>query len=181
MNKVKKDKIEKKNAPHFNILDAVIILLVILIVVGISFRYDIIDALSNSQNKKEYAISYTVSDIRYTTYNYVHVGDKLYFADSGDSFGALLNCEPNNQEPWNKSPASQHFTTSSGEVVEAYYPNDESRIDVKGRLLCEGSYSEDGGFLLDGDTYIAPGQTISVRTELVTFVINVTAIELYEQ
>ena len=56
----------------------------------------------------------------------------------------------------------------------------QHNIDAKGRLLCEGYYSEDGGFLLDGDTYIAPGQTISVRTELVSFVINVTSIELYE-
>lgn len=180
MNKVKKDKLEKKNSPHFNVLDAIIILLVILVIVGIYFRYNIIDFLNDSRNKADYAISYTVKDIRYTTNNYVHVGDTLYFADSGDSFGALLNCEPNNQEPWNKSPASQHFTISSGEVVEAFYPNDESRIDAKGRLLCEGYYSEDGGFLLDGDTYIAPGQTISVRTELVSFVINVTSIELYE-
>ena len=181
MNKVKKDKLEKKNSPHFNVLDAVIILIVILIIVVIYFRYNIVDIIKNSQDKEDYAISYTVKDIRYTTYNYVHVGDRLYFSDSGDSFGTLLNCDPNNQEPWNKSPASQHFTTSSGEVVEAFYPNDESRIDVKGRLLCEGYYTEDGGFLLDGNTYIAPGQTISVHTELVSFVISVTAIELYEQ
>ena len=180
MNKVKKDKSEKKNSPRFNVLDALIIILVILVVVGIYFRYNIIDILNSAKNNEAYAISYTVKNIRYTTNNYVHVGDKLYFADSGDSFGALLNCEPNNQEPWNKSPASQHFTISSGDVVEAFYPNDESRIDVKGRLLCEGHYSEDGGFLLDGNTYIAPGQTINVRTELVSFVINVTAIEPYE-
>ena len=60
MNKVKKDKLERKNSPHFNVLDALIILLVILIIVGIYFRYNIIDFLKDSQNKEEYAISYTV-------------------------------------------------------------------------------------------------------------------------
>ena len=181
MNKVKKDKLEKKNSPHFNVLDALIIIVVILIIVGIYFRYNIIDFLKDSQNKDDYAISYTVKDIRYTTYDYVHVGDTLYFSDSGDIFGKLLNCEPNNQEAWNKTPASQHFTTSSGEVVEAFYPNEDSRIDVKGRLLCEGYYNEDGGFLLNRSTYLAPGQTITVKTELASFVINITGIELYEE
>ena len=61
MNKTKKDKIEKKNSPHFNVLDALIILLVILVIVGIYFRYNIIDFLNDSQNKEDYAISYTRS------------------------------------------------------------------------------------------------------------------------
>ena len=49
MNKAKKDKTEKKNAPHFNILDALIIILVILVIVGIYFRYNIIDFLNDDK------------------------------------------------------------------------------------------------------------------------------------
>ena len=179
MNKIKKDKAEKKNSPHFNAVDALIILLVILVVLGIYFRYNIVDVLSQAQEKKDYVISYSIENIRYTTPNYINVGDKVYFSSYGELLGTLIS-ESENQGALSITPASEYFTVSSGEVVEAFYPNEESRGDAKGRMLCVGTYNEDGGFLLNGDTYIASGQSISVYTEIVTFVINVTGIELYE-
>ena len=141
--------------------------------------YHIVDVLTKAQDTKDYVISYSIENIRYTTPNYINVGDEVYFSSNGELLGTLIS-ESENQGALSITPASEYFTNSSGEVVEAFYPNEESRVDAKGRLMCVGTYNEDGGFLLNGDTYIAAGQSINVYTEIVTFVINVTGIELYE-
>ena len=180
MNKTQ-DKIEKKNSPHFNALDAVIILLVILILGGMFFRNNIVDYLKDLQNKQEYVISYSVKNIRSTTYDYLSVGDVLYVAESGDKLGVLMTAEDDKQDLGTTSPGFEYFTTSTGELVKVGYPESESRIDFKGRFVCEGVYADNGGFMFGGDTYIAPGLTIQVCTERVTFVIDITSVELYEK
>ena len=180
MARVKKTKAEKKNAPHFNIIDAMIIILVIAAVVGIYFRYNIIDFLTNDKNNDEYVVSFSVENVRYTTPNYIRVGDTVYFKSNGDVLGKFIS-ESENQNPLNITIASEDFVKSSGEIVKIHYPDGESRVNLSGRLLCEGSYTAEGGFCIDGSTYIAAGQTIEVYTETVSFVLRVTSIELYAE
>ncbi len=180
MSRQKKTKAEKRNSPHFNAVDAMIIILVILAVVGIYFRHNILDILSEGKNNDEYVVSFSIEDIRYTTPNYINVGDKVYFESNGELMGTLMS-ESANQGALNITPASEYFTDSSGKVVEAHYPNEESRVNARGRMLCVGGYNSDGGFCIDGKTYIAAGQTVEVYTELVTVTLTVTSIELYEE
>ncbi len=179
MSRKKKNKEEKKNSPHFNAVDALIVILAIIAVVGIYFRYNILDFLSASKNNDEYVVSFSIENIRYTTPNYINVDDKVYFGSDGELFGVLMN-ESENQGALNITPASEFFTDSSGKVVEAFYPSENSRVDAKGRLLCEGVYDSEGGFSVKGKTHIAPGQTVSVYTEKVTFSLIVTEIAIYE-
>ena len=49
-----------KLVPKFKILDAVIILLIITSVLGIYFRYNVMDTLKNQKDMKEYVISFSV-------------------------------------------------------------------------------------------------------------------------
>ena len=46
---------------RFNILDAVIVLLVVLCIVGICFRYSIMDSLGLGQEMAEYTVEFCVS------------------------------------------------------------------------------------------------------------------------
>ena len=94
--------------------------------------------------------------------------------------GTLMS-ESENQSALNITPASKYFTNSEGKVVEAHYPNEESRVNARGRMLCVGGYNDEGGFCIDGKTYIAAGQTVEVYTEYVTVTVTVTSIELYEE
>ena len=179
MSKHKMTKEERKNAPHFNAIDAMIIILVILAIVGIYFRHNILELLSSDKNNDQYVVSFSIEDIRYTTPNYINIGDKVYFASNGELLGTLMS-ESENQSALNITPASKYFTSSDGKIIEAHYPNEESRVNARGRMLCIGGYNEDGGFCIDGKTYIAAGQAIEVHTEYVTVTITVTSIELYE-
>ncbi len=178
MNNAENKSSKKIKKPHFNVIDTMIVILLVVAVAGIYFRYNISDIIGKNKNLEEYAVSFSIKNMRYTTPNYINVGDKVYFAGSGDLFGELIS-ESENKGVLNITPASEFFVDSSGNVVEAFYPNDESRINAKGRMLCKGIYTSDGGFCVDGTTYIARGKTVDVYTELVTVTITVTDIEPY--
>lgn len=161
---------------HFNVIDAVIIVLVISLALGIFFRSYIVEKLWAETQSGDYVISFSIKDIRYSTPSYMNVGDKVYFGDSGEFFGTLMS-ESDNMNALNITPASKYFPNSKGNVVEVFYPDGESRVDTKGRIQCVGYYGEDGGFSVDGRHYLAPGQSINVKTELVTVTINIMSIE----
>ncbi len=162
-----------KKGVRFGILDVVIILVIIIAVVGVYFRYSIIDFFAGTQSLEKYTISYSIENIRYTTVNYINIGDKVYFADDHDEFGTLTNVAENNIRAVNHTPASELFTKSNGEIVEIIYPNDQSRVDATGRLDCMGRYSDEGEFLVNGSTYISAGQYVNVQTDYVSVTIRI--------
>lgn len=166
-----------KKKVKFKILDAVVILLVLVAVVGVYFRYNLMDSFLSRRGIQDYTVSFEVKDIRYTTPNYLNVGDQIYDAATGEPVGVLIEESGDMSNiALRVTPASRFFTKSDGTITQVFYPNDESRVDANGRMTCRGSYSADGGFLLNGSTYMAAGQSISVRTELVSFVLTVTQI-----
>ena len=169
------ENIKKVKAPKFGVLDAVIILLVIVIILSVYFRYNIVQWISNSTDLKEYTISYTIDDVRYSTPNYINIGDKVYFADSGDNFGTLINVAEN-MGALNIAPASQLFTDSKGNIIEVFYPNSETRVSAIGKLICTGRYSDDGSFFVNGSTFIASGQYVKINTPYATVTIRIDGI-----
>ena len=173
-------KSSEKKTPRFGFLDAVIILLIITAVVGIYFRANILDFLKNDRHIQEYTISFSIQDIRYSTPDYVQVNDTVYFSDDGTTLGTVMEATQGNAESLNCRPAVKVFQTENGTMESVSYPNNESRVDATGRLLCRGSYSEDGGFLVNGNRYLSAGQTIDVQTELVTVSITITDIQAAE-
>ncbi len=181
MEKNKKNEVEQiERAPKFGILDVVIILLVVTAVVGVYFRYNILEFLKNDKDMKDYTVSFSIEDIRYTTPAYVDVNDVVYFSDDGTQLGTVIEESKGSSIALSEIPASKVFVLEDGTMMSVSYPNNESRVDATGRLLCRGSYSEDGGFLVNGTRYISAGQTILVQTERVTVEITVTDIQLAE-
>ena len=169
--------IKTRKIPKFGVLDAVIVLLVVIAIVGVYFRYNIVELVSNAKNLDNYTVSFSVENIRYTTPDFIDVGDEVYFAADNEKFGTLTNVSEN-MGALNITPASEMFTTSQGEIVEVFYPNSESRIDALGRLNCVGRYSDEGGFLVNGSTYVASGQYVNVKTEYITVTIRIDDIAL---
>lgn len=165
-----------KKAVRFGILDAFIILLVIAIVVGVFLRFNFSDMITKAQNRKDYAITFSIKNIRHTTDEYFNVGDSVYFESDDELFGTLMTYSDLSKFALDKRPSSKVFN-ENGEIIEVSYPNTETRIDVTGRIKCEGTLSE-SGFLLNNSTYIAPGQTINIYTRLVS--VTITVLEITE-
>ena len=175
---MKKDKIKtekSKKLPRFGALDAFIILVVIVIIVGVFFRYRLLDVLNAQQNLSDYNVSFSVEIVRYTTPDYINIGDVVYFKDSGAELGVITN-ESENMGAFTVAPASEMFTDSNGNMIEVHYPN-ETRVSINGKMICSAQVSETGGILINGNTYLAPGQTVDMTTELVTMTIQINNIE----
>ena len=182
MKKNKETRVEKEKSPYrFRALDAVIILLVLTAVIGVYFRYNILDQLTNNKDHKDYTISFSIENVRYTIDTYMNIGDQVYFADNGDHIGELIaESKDMSARALSITPASEFFLAEDGSMKEVAYPNSETRVDAKGRIQCRGLYTDDGGFLLNGSQYLSAGQTVSVRTEMVSVDIIIQGIEPVE-
>ncbi|MBQ8848915.1 MAG: hypothetical protein IJ011_01115 [Clostridia bacterium] len=172
-----KDTENTNNGVKFRALDVVIIILILTAVAGVYFRYNILDMLTGNKNLKDYVVSFEISDILYSTENYINVGDKVYYNnDSGEELGTLIEASEDAKNALIVVPAIKNFIPDGeNRAVEVSYPVN-TRIDASGRMKCRGTYSEDGGFLVGGTDYLAAGDKIAVKTDLVTVEITVTNI-----
>ena len=165
-----------KNRIKFRALDVAIIVLILASLVGIYFRYNIVDMLAGGRNLKDYAISFEIKDIQDETKDKFQLGNKIYYRSNGELLGELIAVTDNSDTPIHHTPAIKTIIPEGKtEAIEISYP-EGTRIDISARMACVGRVSDDGGFLVGGTDYIAPGQTISVMTDYVTFDIIITDI-----
>ena len=170
----------EKNRIKFRALDVVIIVLILASVVGVYFRYNIVDLIAGGRNLKDYAVSFEIKDIQDSTKDKFELGNKIYYKGNGELLGELMAVTENSDAVVHHTPAIKTvIPEGTTEAIEISYP-EGTRIDVSARMSCKGKYSEESGFLLGGTNYIAPGQTISVMTDYVTFDIIITDISLIE-
>jgi len=178
---IDKDKITKDKV-RFNILDTIIILMIVLSVVGISFRYSIMQKLGFSEELENYQVSFKLTAVSYTLPGFLEDGDELYFAN-GTIAGELLGVSEYStytkltaeNETLILSPATKYVSGKDGEIVLAVYP-EYTYIDAKGAFICQGSYCSEGYFCLEGDEYLAAGQKITLYTDIVTLNMTITGI-----
>ena len=176
-----KDNEKNNGGVRFRALDIVIIILILAAVAGIYFRYNILDTLTGRLNQKDYIISFEINDIMYSTENYINIGDKVYYnSGSGENVGKLIEASEDSKNALSVRYAKiDIIPEGEKQVYEAYYPKD-TRIDASGRMLCSGTYSVAGGFLLNGTDHVSAGDKLAVRTDLVTVEIVITDIALAE-
>ncbi|HHT53942.1 MAG TPA: hypothetical protein GX011_03290 [Clostridiales bacterium] len=173
---------EAKARVRFNILDGIIILVVLLCIAGIVFRYTLMDRLGFAQELADFRVTYRIEGVSYTLPGFLGEGDKLYF-DDGTEAGELLGVAEfstyTKQSAGNETllvrPAARYVTDSSGRPVYATFP-EYTLVDAEGAFVCRGAYSSDGYFLLGGKLYLAPGQRITLYTDTVTLHMTITGI-----
>ena len=182
MRNKKTDTDQNKNRIKFRALDVVIIVLVLASLVGVYFRYNIVDMIVGARNLDDYAITFEIKDIQDSTKDKFELGNKIYYRSNGELLGELIPVTENSDAPVSHTHAIKTvIPAGENKAVEVYYPLDEGRIDVLARMTCKGRLSDNGGFLVGGTEYITPGQTLSVMTDYVTFDITITSISLIEQ
>lgn len=170
---------ENSGAVRFKALDVVIIVLILAAVVGVYFRYNILDTLTGNKNQKDYVVSFDITDVQYKTENYINIGDIVFLAN-GEELGTLISASEDAKNALIVGPALITFVPKEeNRAVEVTYP-ENTRINASGRMVCRGTYTEDGGFLLKGTEHLAIGEKLSVKTALVSVEITVTNIDLAE-
>ena len=170
---------ESRSAVKFKALDVVILVLILMAVVGVYFRYNILDTLTGSKNLKDYVISFDISNVQYKTEDYINIGDKVYY-NNGEELGTLIEASANTKNALIVYPTIINYVPDGATLAEELSYPENTRIDAEGRIKCRGSYTASSGFLLKGKKPISVGDTLSVTTELVTVQITVTNISSAE-
>lgn len=165
----------KKGLLRLNLLDWILIAAILLSAVGVWFRYGFSENWKNKKNLVTAQITFTVSDIKETTYTggYFREGTQVFNNDNDNSLIGVFAGE----DKFSYIPAKYYVTTKTGETVIKQSVTD--RIDVTGAILSEGIKNENG-FFYGGTTYIAPGQTILISTRELKLVVLITDIQILE-
>ncbi len=171
---------KERKFPKFGVLDAVIILLVIAIAAGIYFRYSFFDTLNSMKNMKECYVTFKTDKITTNVSREMYDGDAIYFKSDGSSFGTLALKSEEITMVIQEQPATSTVFKDGKTYADVQYPQgmDGSLIYGIGTIKCNCAVSENGSYLLNGTTYISPGQTYTVCTEKVTVNIMITDIEV---
>ncbi len=162
-NRTSKRKIPSRSS--FNAIDVAILLLVIACVLGLYLRYSAENEMSYGADDS-YTVEFVCEHVRYTTADYIHLGDKIYFKGGstaiGEVDGTLVNIP------------SSDIIYVDGEMREIRYSSD-TIIDIKGSVRMNGVMTENG-FLVGGNTYIAPNSVIHVSNKYADFEMKIVSI-----
>ena len=164
---------ETRTERRFTLLDAALILLALLAVVGVWQRHNLQNLFVTESVLEEYTITFEVKKLRSTTVDHLKQGTALYVQDGDEQI--LLGTLSQNVAA---SAATEELYDKNGNRVQAVYPQDEYEylLDVTGVLSCRGLV-RDGSFLLGGRMYLANNKTVSVRTETADIEITIKGIE----
>lgn len=140
-----------KKKTRFSLADFLIILVIISCALGLLFRTGLIDKFLDKTKTEELSVKFCAEAIPENT-NSVFVENALFY-DGNDLFGKLVSA--------NIEPAVGYYENERGELTE--YEIAE-HVDIYGTFLCQLAHSENG-YLLRGQTYIAPGSTFVIKSE----------------
>ena len=148
-----------------NVIDFLIILVVIGAVLGIALRSGAVDDIAKREELEEATISFLILDINDNSGNYFNIGDTFRSTAYAQDLGVLESVQ--------FMPAEAFITSQDGHLIKTYSNN--GRIDVRGTLKAKGVFS-DVGFLLGGNQYIAPGNTLHVQSKYMDVSLTITDI-----
>ncbi len=145
-------------------LDVACILVIAAVILSVVLRVLMV-RVSDSE-KSDCNLAFTVSSAKSEIGDVLNEGDSVMLED-GTSLGTLSGISV--------TPAVFLASGSSGEVLEARYPEDtliDISATVKARLKVK-----DGAFLTDDGRHICAGQTLVLHTRLADITVTVTGVE----
>lgn len=149
-----------------NIIDFLIVIIFIGAVVGIVLRTGVVEQVTINNNLETARVSFMISNISETSGNYFSNGDSFYSDTHKCNFGVL--------EGFSIMPAEAYILNENGILIKTNSIN--HRVDVRGTMLCEGVFTEDG-FFLAGSNYIAPNTGVAVKSANIIVSLTVMNIE----
>ncbi len=167
MNNAKKPK--KGGLParnSFNAFDIAIILLILVCIVGIYMRFDRETKITSGDGEK-YSVEFVCEKVRSTTGDYVRGDLEIFLSGSQVKLGVLGQTVvmPYTEEK-----------LINGTLTSVHYPswfNIYSSFEVNGVMT-------ENGFLIGGDTYIAPNSVINISAKTVDMTVRILSIKKVE-
>jgi len=157
---------EKNSKIRFGLLDAVILIAVIALVLALVFRYTA-DKRLFVYDAETYTVTVKATGLQYTTVNMLDSNAKVYLED-GKQIGTFVHAPT-------VTPMLSYSTTSSGDIIAAYYP-DNTLVDIVTDVECE-LIVNDGMIMTKGGVHVAVGTVIKIHTETVDLDVEIVAVE----
>lgn len=183
-------KAEKKKI-RFNVVDIIIIVAVLACIGGVVLRIALANSFKDS-NMKEYIVTFKAEGLSYSQHLGIEQaldeaekgGNFVSFADKNEKIGKLYGITES-ELLYIKSHNGENVYFEVGENEVNTADGDDSWKEdsvwyIKGTIICSGENSDENGFLLNGDTFLAANQDIEVTTKYAQFKLKITGIELYK-
>ncbi len=151
----------KRHGISFGALDAFIIVLVLVALLGIFARSALAGengVLATAPEMSDAAVSLLITDIEGTSSLYFVLGNKLTIAEYGVT-GSVMS-------DFTVTPAEYFVENENGELIVEYHDEENGHIDLRGALLVSGYY-KDGVYILDGKTPFTAGMEITLENETI--------------
>ncbi|MBR2474442.1 MAG: DUF4330 family protein [Clostridia bacterium] len=149
---------EKK---RFNIIDALIILVVLLMILAVIFRSQIISLFSDASTKSDCEIYFTCEQIPNDLTSLITDGATVTWIEADAELGRLTRLT---------DPVPSDIYEKSDDALILKKSNDTKKFTGK----ISGSAISNNGCYIDGTDFIAAGMTITVTTGTVQFEALVT-------
>ena len=150
-----------EDKPRFNIADAIILIVLVLIIAGLAMRVYFI-----ASEKEELDI--ITAKFQITNISSEHIdlnkNDLIYLSSDNSHVGYIIDL--------NVSDMTEYAFNAEGELVKATIPG---KSTVTGTLALNGTTNE-RGFYLNGTTHITEGDEISINTKNREVIIKITKI-----
>lgn len=160
------------NKPKFNAIDAVVIILIVAFLAGIIYNAFISNEREIGSELAEYRIYFKIDDIKSTSADYFVPGDTVRFGSNEKVVGVL-------DEIVQRVPAVGAYNDNGTEVL---YPDiqdttiyEDTRYSLIGSITAKGIMTENG-FMLNGETYIAPNSELNIYTKYIEANIRIISV-----
>ena len=174
----KENRTGEKARFRLNAIDVLVIVLVVVCIAGVILRHTVLENMNFGGEEKDYYITFTVSSISYSQLQLIDLakdeaetnGNWVYLSDGYTKLGNLTALGEQNKE-------SFVYKNGNGKTVSVVYSDNEADEDVPwsltGKILCKGNYSENGGFLLNGNQFISPNTELEVCMKYCDFTLKI--------
>lgn len=152
---------------RFSVIDFVIVLMILACFVGVVLRYDLVNKLFSKTVLTEARITFVAEAV--TPEERAVFTESTVFYTDRDVFGILSSLEA--------APAIVYYENSIGSLVHYEHA---TLLDLNGVFRAQVVSSENG-YLLNGNTFIAPGSTFTVMAGGASVRITVLRVNLAEE
>jgi hypothetical protein len=156
-------------------LDIFIIVILVVCIVSIGFRYftDKNSDVSENTQLENYTVSFKVMGIRDSSArNYMNKGTKFYIDDTNTYIGTISD------DSITITDAMKYYSSLDGSSVAATNTGtgDLYKVDVEASFDTQGITDSNGRFLLGGNQYIGENQEIMIHSKYLSITILITDI-----
>lgn len=155
----------------FNALDMVIVVVLVLCVAMIGFRFIRSSDLAADTQTGKYRVTFLISNVSDGTRDALVAGDSVFSLLNDAYIGKLEGIDT-------ISPAFEFLDNGKGSFEKVYYP-DGTKIDITGTIIAEGAVNDDG-FFASGSFFLSPGRTLEIYTGHIQVTILITGISEYD-